>query len=1449
MPANGPANGPVNPSLQNNNFLNDFQRQTGIDLRNLPDPTTKKGCEDLRDMFSSHIQHSGELQEELPAIRDIRGVIDSNAALKEMNNAITSGPEVYTTWRGVYNKLISIASQNYLSKTFNQLQNNRFIRSANDSYSQFQVDDNSPLNFNNRGNFTFHNGHRDMIGSHSNPDFINQFIENNEFNRNFINQDINNMDAMVREQLLFRYMQLMSRYNAETEGYTADNTFINLFNTVRGRIVNTEQFFNESITTNDIFQSLATMENLLDCIRLSISFDRALLPDHINEPVRYDIVNPNYEFQSPFQSNNVLSSDYYYNCFNLPQVFSVLPAQDQRRIIINDLDYLRHIDRDLYNNILRVVFNSGNMFRASNANLNDIVPHHRVELMNAYIHIFRLLNGHRNYVYIMQNQNNHIFDILRSDSNYMGDENIVSYTLGLTSNNQRIFADYIFNTCNQLISTSNDINVHKRFMEIKYKHDLAKYVDAKPELKNELVNNRNMLTGRDISRLLSECYYPLLRSPANFNSSYLNLDYSHLTNNDMYDLIIKTLPLAKRGSASSMAQSWYNWFTPTFIPNTWDTPQLLSLFTYWNKNLNEKDKTTVFTTMLELIRSEMRSRYVLDYIEHNSNTLLNKEIILNYSEVYYNALYDLGAVILNYLKSSGDKSKISVQFKLFFDNFGFCDIRSNVECLVDIHNYIVKNKDNINREYILNKMKNAIKRLGFESEDIFDHMRPNRDLDYDYLVDDRNNPNYKYFKVFKLVKSNKFHDIEVLHPDLYDQLFHAKNIYMIKKLFNKELDHIMALQEAKKFYRVDQPLYNNEIVIPRDNYIDPDDENENYRFGNILLNDNIINTNSHSNNDINNIRIINRNSNNIGDNIIRQYEYEIDNVTYVSNIEIPRTDLLLSIHKKVVGEVNKDRRFFIFKNPPKRVELTITSPHQMIEGQDKIIFSLKIETKQGTLFKKNGSDLSLTYLVNTIDGTFSIKNEKNKTEENNLINIPKSFKIHKKWDQNQRPNFIEINTNSNNIIDENEENSGDNEDNIVKKFIRRIGEVTYHHVIYKEDNGHEINNEADEDEKYEMIGMWHMEDIHNRVKKKFGNDINQAKVQITARFVTGGMGAVTRDYEIKVMDKVSGIDKNYASFKLRYKVDIHSKEFKFIKEINADLIDENEKNDGEDNKNEINTNSNKINTENNEGDIDYADLNIIDENNNEGNRINDNYTYRIEGVHYVCDEKMRLGILGDIHNRLMKKLSDKWKYHALIRIMGQQVGVGFIVLQRDYTIYFPTSQGYDTFTLRYEINEVLHKFKFIGEIKKNNDNLNNEINGTDMDEINGTDMDESNYISTDPFSFSFDNMHYHSNTAIDAREFHDDTRRFHMSIHENVKAYLQKHGKNINSKNPPNKFNIMIKITPHERGDNQTWELFVTYAPNEYSPMNTIRLEYIIKDTLFGKMFEKCVYNGLNEEK
>ena len=59
-------------------------------------------------------------------------------------------------------------------------------------------------------------------------------------------------------------------------------------------------------------------------------------------------------------------------------------------------------------------------------------------------------------------------------------------------------------------------------------------------------------------------------------------------------------------------------------------------------------------------------------------------------------------------------------------------------------------------------------------------------------------------------------------------------------------------------------------------------------------------------------------------------------------------------------------------------------------------------------------------------------------------------------------------------------------------------------------------------------------------------------VQITARTVKGGMGVVTRDYEIKIMDKVSGIDENDASFKLRYNVDLFSKEFTFIKEINAE---------------------------------------------------------------------------------------------------------------------------------------------------------------------------------------------------------------------------------------------------------------------------------------------------------
>ena len=125
-------------------------------------------------------------------------------------------------------------------------------------------------------------------------------------------------------------------------------------------------------------------------------------------------------------------------------------------------------------------------------------------------------------------------------------------------------------------------------------------------------------------------------------------------------------------------------------------------------------------------------------------------------------------------------------------------------------------------------------------------------------------------------------------------------------------------------------------------------------------------------------------------------------------------------------------------------------------------------------------------------------------------------------------------------------------------------------------------------------------------------------------------------------------------------------------------------------------------------------------------------------------------------------------------------------------------------------------------------------------------MDESNYISTDPFSFSFDNMPYRRNRTL--REFHEYTLNFQKSIHEKVKAYLQKHGKNINPKNPPKKFNITIKTTPDENSDTdlyaETWELSITYAPNEYSPLNTIHLKYRITDTLFNKMMDECIYDG-----
>lgn len=100
------------------------------------------------------------------------------------------------------------------------------------------------------------------------------------------------------------------------------------------------------------------------------------------------------------------------------------------------------------------------------------------------------------------------------------------------------------------------------------------------------------------------------------------------------------------------------------------------------------------------------------------------------------------------------------------------------------------------------------------------------------------------------------------------------------------------------------------------------------------------------------------------------------------------------------------------------------------------------------------------------------------------------------------------------------------------------------------------------------------------------------------------------------------------------------------------------------------------------------------------------------------------------------------------------------------------------------------------------------------------------------------------NIPINEDNFPDESSRFWSSIHEKVKAYLQKHG-NINPKNPPKEFYIWIEITPDEdeHSANETWELSITYAPNEYSPLNTIKLKYIIKNTLFGRVFED---NGVN---
>ena len=134
--------------------------------------------------------------------------------------------------------------------------------------------------------------------------------------------------------------------------------------------------------------------------------------------------------------------------------------------------------------------------------------------------------------------------------------------------------------------------------------------------------------------------------------------------------------------------------------------------------------------------------------------------------------------------------------------------------------------------------------------------------------------------------------------------------------------------------------------------------------------------------------------------------------------------------------------------------------------------------------------------------------------------------------------------------------------------------------------------------------------------------------------------------------------------------------------------------------------------------------------------------------------------------------------------------------------------------------------------KDGEDNKNNDIN-TDL-------KNKKDNINTYPHSFSFDNIHYYSNIVI------NESYLIRECIHKDITAYIQKNGKDIDPKNPPKEFNITVKITTlHDRHDFEfeRWDLSVTYAPNEHSPLNTIQLKYCLEDTIFGK----CVCNYKEE--
>ena len=404
---------------------------------------------------------------------------------------------------------------------------------------------------------------------------------------------------------------------------------------------------------------------------------------------------------------------------------------------------------------------------------------------------------------------------------------------------------------------------------------------------------------------------------------------------------------------------------------------MLSLITYWNNKLkntekNNNEKDTVFKTMLELIRSEMRSRYVLDYIEHNSNNniLLDKKIILKYPEVYSNALDELSAVILNHFNSDLKYKGICKEFKLFFDNYGYCDIPSNVECLINIYNFIVKNiNEEYNEEYeeyIYEQLYNAEEKLGFKTAFLKNPLKYYQNKQY-----------FLFMRHYENLKNNdniigriKNFDVNQYHQ-LRNTIRNAENLRTVVNHFDDRIFDIFVLREAKKYYGViNQPNINDEIIVHDNN----ESFNEKKKWDPIKRN--------------------------VFDNVIYKYD---------GSFRIP-INILKDIHKRVMDKTKKDN-----KKPPEKVNVILNYTTDRIIALTVIMspshyyspFTLKYLVSNDNTFVQLCKILHLYSLVDQVsnDDTFVLLDGE---DDKNEINTDSNFNEKKKWDPIKRYVFDNV---------------------------------------------------------------------------------------------------------------------------------------------------------------------------------------------------------------------------------------------------------------------------------------------------------------------------------------------------------------------------------------------------------------------------------------------------------